>query len=139
MTAKLHIRRLILYTGMIGFSIIFLFYIIGCTWIGYEVKATCRQAQTEYSGDCVEALSSLLLDNNRGFKLRNSAAWALGQLGDIRALPALQQQYTGFIPDREPLNEMISQYELQKAINLVNGGTNISAWLWRDQRLTGLQ
>jgi hypothetical protein len=56
---------------------------------------------------------------------RNSAIWALGQLGDGRALPALERYYMGIIPDREPFDEMISQYELNKALHLAKGGTNI--------------
>jgi hypothetical protein len=73
----------------------------------------------------------LVKDNNQSFRNRNSAIWALGQLGDPQALPILQSLYTGMIPDREPLDAGISQYELKKAINLVNGGTNISAPVWR--------
>jgi hypothetical protein len=72
-----------------------------------------------------------LEDENRSFKARNSAIWALGQFGDSRALPVLEKYYTGNIPDREPLNGTISQYELKKAIKLAKGGTNISAFIWR--------
>jgi hypothetical protein len=57
----------------------------------------------------------------------------LGEFGGSRALPVLQKYYTGNIPDREPLDEMISQYELKKAIELASGGPNITAWLWREE------
>jgi hypothetical protein len=119
------------YLGAIGVSIMIFFFIIGCTWIGYEVKSNCRDAKSQYEGDCVEALTALVQDENRGYSERNSAIWALGQLGDSRALPVLEGYYTGDIPEREPLDGTISQYELKKAIHLARGGTNIGAPFWR--------
>ena len=125
------IKKPVLFLFTIGVSIFLLFFVICCTWIGYDVKSKCQDAKAEYGGDCTEALISLLNDDHRGFKARNSAIWALGQLGDSRALPVLQSYYTGNIPDREPLAKVISQYELKKAINLAGGGTNITAIFWR--------
>lgn len=127
-----NIKQKVFYAGAIGISIFFLFFVIACLWIGYEVKNQCQSAKREYGGDCVEALIKLLNDENKGFRARNDAIWALGQLGDSRALPVLQGYYTGKIPDREPLDKMISQYELKKAVNLTSGGFNISAFIWRN-------
>ncbi|QQS39113.1 HEAT repeat domain-containing protein [Candidatus Woesebacteria bacterium] len=115
----------------IGVSVLVLFFVITCTWIGFDVKTTCQSAKEEYGGDCTEALSSLLDDENRGFKARNSAIWALGQLGDKKALPVLESYYTGVIPEREPLSDSISQYELKKAIKLASGGINITSLFWK--------
>lgn len=115
----------------IGASIFILFFIVCCTWIGFDVKTQCQDAKREYGGDCTEALISLLKDDDKGFGARNSAVWALGQLGDRRALPVLQSFYTGNIPAREPLDKSISQYELKKAVNLTSGGLNITAFFWR--------
>lgn len=112
-----------------------LLVIISFVWIGYEVKSQCQQAKMAYPGDCVESLTQLLTDDQRSFRERNDAIWALGQLGDSRALPELERLYTGQIPEREPLNETISQYELSKAINLASGGLNITAPFWRTGRL----
>lgn len=131
MKFKLPLKRTFFFTAAIGTSIFLLFFVIASIWIGYDVKAQCELAQAEYRGDCVEALTSLLKDENRGFRPRNHAIWALGQLGDRRALPILQQYYTGIIPDREPLDQTISQYELKKAVNLAAGGPNIPAIFWR--------
>jgi len=119
------------YIAAVGISVFFLFFFIGSTWIGYEAKNTCQSARREYGGDCVEALILLLEDENKGFRARNDAVWALGQFGDTRALPVLKSYYTGEIPDREPLDEKISQYELKKAVNLTSGGVNITAFIWR--------
>jgi hypothetical protein len=97
-------------------------------YIRNEVEQECRVARARYGGDCVDAMSKLLQDENRSFRDRNDAIWVLGQLGDERALPALNRYYTGVIPEREPINGMISQYELKKAIKLAEGGFNITHW-----------
>ncbi len=125
------IKKIFLYGLTIGFSLFALFFVITCTWIGYDVKDKCRQAKLDYGGTCNQALAKLLQDETRSFSSRNSAIWALGQLGNPDSLSVLKSFYTGNIPDREPLNETISQYELKKAINLVSGGTNLTAIFWR--------
>lgn len=125
------IKQPIIFFGAIGVSIFLLFFVITCTWIGFDVKTKCFDAKKEYGGSCTESLISLLENENRGFRARNSAIWALGQLGDSDALPVLQKFYTGNIPNREPLDKTISQYELKKAINLTSGGKNITAIFWR--------
>ena len=122
----------LLYLAAIGASIFLLFFVIACTWIGYEVKNQCQMAQYKYKGDCVEVLIAVLKDEKNTYHQRNDAIWSLGQLGDKRALPVLKSFYTGKIPAREPYNKMISQYELRKAINLAGGGINISAFIWRN-------
>lgn len=126
-----NIKEKLFYLMAIGASIFLLFFVVTCTWIGYEVKSQCQKVEREYSGKCVDALLLLLQDESKGFRSRNDAVWALGQLGDSRALPTLQGYYTGNIPEREPLDKSISQYELKKAINLVRGGLNMSAFIWR--------
>ena len=125
------IKEKLFYLVAIGLSIFLLFFFIGSVWIGHEAKNLCQQAQWQYGGDCVEALIAQLDDEHQGFRNRNHAIWALGQMGDDRALPVLEKYYTGDIPDREPLDETISQYELKKAINLASGGTNITVSIWR--------
>ncbi len=125
------LKQQIFFIGAIGASIFLLFFVIFCTWIGFDVKSQCQEAKSEYDGDCTEALINLLNDESRSYRSRNSAIWALGQLGDSRALPVLQSFYTGNIPPKEPLDKGISQYELKKAINLTNGGFNATAIFWR--------
>lgn len=124
-------KQVILYFTAIGVSIFLLFFVITCVWIGHDVKSQCREAKREYKGDCVEALIAVLNDEEKPLRQRNSAIWALGQLGDSRALPVLESYYTGDIPPREPLDGVISQYELKKAVNLASGGFNLGAIIWR--------
>ncbi len=127
-----NLKTKFLYLLAIGTSIFLLFLMITGVWIGHEAKKLCQEAKWEYKQeDCVEALIMTLNDEKQGYRTRNHAIWALGQFGDDRALPVLQKYYTDNIPDREPLDEMISQYELKKAINLTSGGLNIIAWMWR--------
>lgn len=127
------IKEIIVYFVSVGLSIVILFFFIGSTWIGFEAKTLCRDARRDYKEQtCVRSLEMQLKDEGRGFRSRNDAVWALGQIGDSEALPTLEEFYTGEIPDREPLDEMISQHELEKAIKLLKGGTNITAFIWRD-------
>jgi hypothetical protein len=101
------------------------------SWIHYEVLHSCEYAKREYSGKCVHALMKMLDDTSQPYALRNSAIWALGQLGESEALPTVQKYYTGNIPPREPIQKTISQYELQKSIRLLSGKPNIFAFFWR--------
>jgi hypothetical protein len=128
---KKAIKEWFFYWILIGIGTFVLFFLISSTWIGFSVREKCLLAQGRYGGDCVEALISHLEDENNPYSERNSATWALGQLGDSRALPVLEKYYTGEIPDREPWNGVISQYELKKAINLVSGGLNVTSFIWR--------
>ena len=120
------IKRKLFFAFLIGVSLSTFMFIITCTLIGLDVNQRCEIAQDKYGGDCVEALISYLKDESNSYKLRNSAIWALGQIGDERALPALNSFYTGTIPKKEPIDKTISQYELKKAINLASGGFNIT-------------
>lgn len=125
------IGQMIGYAAAVGAGVLLLVFVITCSWIGFEVKNVCREAKRQYGGDCVEGLISQLEDERRGYGDRNDAIWALGQLGDKRALLILNKYYTGEIPEREPYDGGISQYELKKAVNLAGGGTNVSATFWR--------
>lgn len=127
-----NIRNKFRYILAVGAGVLGLLFLISNMWIGFSAKNICQEAKWEYQkSDCTEALSLQLDDENQGFRSRNHAIWALGQFGDSRALPILEKFYTGDIPEREPLDQVISQYELEKAIKLARGGTNISAWIWR--------
>lgn len=121
----------VLFGLAVTLSIGVLYFVIGMAWISYEINSQCERAKYAYSGDCVTASISLLQDENRSFRERNSAIWVIGQLGDDRALPVLETYYTGIIPDREPLNEMISQYELRKSIKWLREGHNLLTLIWR--------
>lgn len=128
---KSSIYKYLTYLVIFAFSSVILLFSLAIIWIGVEVKSSCNRAQQMYSGNCVEALIPFVEDEDQSFQDRNTAIWSLGQLGDSKALPVLETYYTGNIPEREPLDEMISQYELKKAINLAKGGQNVTALFWR--------
>ncbi|MFC1700684.1 hypothetical protein ACFLZ0_00845 [Patescibacteria group bacterium] len=120
-------KNIFFYISSIGILLFLFIFLVTCSWIGYGVREQCSIAQTKYQGDCVEALmQSFEKEQN------NSVVWALGQLGDNRALPLLQSYYTGEIKKtKEKWDEGLSQYELKKAIKLLDGGFNASAIIWR--------
>lgn len=96
--------------------------------IGVGVKEISAEAIQEFSGDNIEALMAYVDSEKHTLKKRNRAVWALGKIGDVRALPVLEKYYTG-----QPCNHIryLCQYELKKAIKLCKGGINITRWTWR--------
>lgn len=116
---------------MTGFGLGVIVFGVSCVWIGNSVKKECQNARENKGGDCVEALIEVVEDDEMGYRRKNAAIWTLGQLGDSRALPLLKSYYTGNIAKKEPLDEGISQYELEKAIKLASGEVNVAAWVWR--------
>jgi hypothetical protein len=65
---------------------------------------------------------------DKTLKEKNSAVWALGQLGDQRALGLLEELLTGQNCDHE---SRLCQKELGKAVKLCQGEVNIGALVWR--------
>lgn len=126
-----HKIRTILLLIVLSFILLITIFFVTAKQIGTSVNKRCIEAENSYGGTCVEALIQLVDDPNNSFSNRNHAIWALGQLGDSNALPVLKKYYTGVIPKKEPYDSGISQYELKKAINLLEGGYNISAFIWR--------
>jgi hypothetical protein len=128
---KKQIREIIIYVFSVGIVFILFLFLISINIIGYSVKAECRLARDKYPGDCVEALMSYLDDDNNGFRERNSAIWALGQLDDSRSLPVLKKYYTGFSGERCNRGQELSQLELKRAIGYMEGNANITTFFWR--------
>ena len=125
------ILRVLGYLAVLGISLFVMLFVVSSSWIGYNVKNKCTAAISYYGGDCVEALSTQLLDERLDYGTRNSTTWALGEIGDRRALPVLESLFTGDVPARESWDGTLSQYELQKAIKLIKSGFNLTHWAWR--------
>lgn len=125
-------KNLILFLLGLGITLFVFIFLITTNEIGQSVKDKCLVAQEKYSSnDCVDALIQTLENPQEEIGTRNHAIWALGQLGNEKALPFLKSYYTGKIPEREPWEEVLSQYELKKAINLLEKKNNLSAPFWR--------
>ncbi len=109
-------------------GLVFAGFLALCSAIGSAVRNISAEALQERSGDRVLALMTYVGSNKHSLRERNHAVWALGQLGDRRALEVLEKYYTGGPCDHK---HALCQKELQKAIDLCKGGTNISAYFWR--------
>ena len=99
--------------------------------IDTAVKDVCSEVGASDKESCVDELVSFLESGRGSFEQKNRAIWALGQLADPRALPALEALRTG-IPCKTPCrkDDHICQYELDKAIRWCRG----EAWLMRGLR-----
>lgn len=113
---------------MFAFLVIF---IAVSAYIGRQVRDECLDAQAKYGGDCTDALMARVSDPSSQDG-KNGAIWALGQLGDERSLPLLKSLDSGGpVPAEESWETGISRYELRKAIDLIESGDNLSAFIWR--------
>lgn len=111
-------------------SIIFLIVFSGFFSIYYTVGKTCYLAKKKYGGNCQKALVSVLEDENSIPKEKNDAIWAMGQMAEPESLSALEKLYVGKVPEgREPLDKVVSQYELEKAIRWIKNG-NATSWMY---------
>ena len=102
--------------------------------IELTLKRTCEMATRQYPGDKVEALTMSVRTEPYGYNAQrydtnNRLVWALGQLGDQRALPFLRNLLTGQPCDHQT---NLCQGEIAKAIQkLERDGFNLPAFLWR--------
>jgi hypothetical protein len=95
------------------------------------VKDITYQAKSKFGNDNVQALISLANSNEFSFKLRNRAIWALGQIGDKRALPTLNR-LNSKIPQtkqQNPNNELV-RYTIEKSINQINCNLIVTRWMY---------
>lgn len=96
--------------------------------IGSGVHAASEAARAERPGDPVPALIAYVGSPTHTLQARTRAVWALGQLGDARALPVLEKHLTGKPCEHD---RALCQHELRKAIRLCRGSTNMLAFTWR--------
>lgn len=91
------------------------------------------KAQNGYKEDCVGSLIKLVQSENKTFREKNSAIWALGQLADKEALPFLYELEKS-LPEQEKCSydSYLCKYEVQKAIKWCEKG-NITSWMYRDR------
>jgi hypothetical protein len=106
-------------------------YGFGARLIFNGVQLYSSEAKATYGGDAVGALIALVEDENASFENRNSAIWALGQLGSDRALPVLHKLDTH--EKQEPpydSTQYIVQYGVEKAIKQINR-ISLTRWMYR--------
>lgn len=97
-----------------------------------DVSDMCEAATSRYGGDNVEALMALIESENSSTREKNAAIWALGQIGDQRALPLLQRVDTDEI-QAKPYNsdQYIVQYRVEKAIRQIQSRFSLTRWMYR--------
>jgi hypothetical protein len=96
--------------------------------VGSGVRAASDAALQAHQGDRVTALMEFVETRTHSLRERNRAVWALGQLGDSRALPLLEKHFTGGPCDHA---RALCQRELGKALEKCRGATNLTALVWR--------
>ncbi len=87
-------------------------------WIGSDLDEIITEATELYEGDTVEALISYLESDDHSLVEKNNAIWALGKLGDERALPALNKLVVGTECNH---SEYVCQRTLSTSINTIKG------------------
>jgi HEAT repeat protein len=135
-TAKKHRRVRVRFIwacgiGAAGLVILFTGFLSICGAIGSGVRTISAEALREQPGDRVLALLAYVECERHSLRDRNRAVWALGQLGDSRALPLLEKNYTGKPCEH---SRFLCQRELKKAIEHCRGGLNLTAYVWRGSR-----
>ena len=123
-----NVGRALGYGISICFALLLIGYLCICFSIRSSVKDISAQAVQEYPGDRVESLMAYVESENHSLRQRNRAVWALGQIGESRALPVLEKFRTG-----KPCNHgtTLCQRELVRAIEGCKGAFNATAWLPR--------
>ena len=121
-----------------GLLVVLLVCVVGVLVLTFSielsVKGICKTATQAHPGDKVQALTMYVKSDEYGYDTRryranNHAIWALGQLGDRRALPFLRDLVTGQPCDHET---NLCQGEIHKAIEkLESNSFNLPAFLWR--------
>ena len=121
-----------------GIFVVLLVCVVGIIlfslWIELGIKKVCAEATQKYPGDKIEALMKSVETEERGYRANiysanNHVFWALGQLGDKRALPFLKKLTTGRPCDHDT---NLCQGEIQEAIHkLETNGFNLPKFLFR--------
>ena len=124
-------KRWKLLLGMALGGVFLLFFSVSLL-IGTQVRDVVAEARQLNPGEPVPALVKMVESPELSLEQRNSAVWALGQLGDPRALPVLEKLHSGGECHH---SQQLCQHELDKAIASCRGGLNLGAIIWRHGEL----
>lgn len=125
-------KRFIIWVLVAGFVIFLGSAAYTFQLIHKQVSGITTLARSEYPGDALEALCSLVRSEDFGFEDKNSAIWALGQLADPEALPFLEQLNALTAEDAVPFDRSggLSKYEIERAIKWCKNG-NLTSWMYK--------
>jgi hypothetical protein len=122
------VKKILLYGILVSVVFLLTIYGIACWDIRSGVKQICAEAMREYPGDRVGALIAYVKSEHHSLKDWNHAVWALGHIGDERALYTLRMYYTDQSCEH---NKYLCQREIKKAIKLCEGEFSAAAWVCR--------
>lgn len=123
-------KKVIIFLSLL--LIIFLITLSLTFWKIYKgVKTICIKAKEEYHYNCTNSLISLIQSEDKSFKEKNSAIWALGQIADSKTLPFLYRLREE-LPNQDKCNHnnFLCKYEIQKAIKWCEKG-NLTHWMYQ--------
>ncbi|UCG59977.1 MAG: hypothetical protein JSU70_10740 [Phycisphaerales bacterium] len=121
------LKKVITYGLLIGSGLALVAFTLTFWVIFRDVKVISGQATQEFEGNCVEALIAYVESDDHSFKEKHNAMWALGEIGDPRALPTLERLRTGK-PCTKPCrsDQYICQCQLAKSIRFRKGGNVVA-------------
>lgn len=125
-------KRAFLWIGVIGLVIFLGFTFFTFSTIYKQVDMITKKAKTEFAGDSVESLISLINSNSHRYEEKNTANWALGQYADPKALPFLEKHNSQTV-DKSICNRnnSLCKKEIKRAIKWCNKG-NWTSWMYRN-------
>lgn len=123
-------RRIFIATAISLFVFTFL-VIFSFHSIYQNVSDISIEAKNEFGLDTVESLMAVIKSKRSSFKEKNNAIFALGQIGDKRALPILIQLDTDEIQEKPwDSSKYIVQYKVEKATEQVNSSFSLTRWMY---------
>jgi uncharacterized protein (UPF0333 family) len=87
-------KKIKLITGL-SFAILIILILIITYVVENQVQETCRMAVSIYPGDKIQALINVSKNESTCTNDKSRALWALGQLGDKKALSYLIKTFDG--------------------------------------------
>jgi HEAT repeat protein len=127
-TGRVGLKEALAYGVLVCLTFVFVAFVCVRVSIRSSVEETARLAVDHYPGDRIEALMEYADSSDHSLTQRNRAVWALGQIGDKRALPLLEKYWTGKPCEHDTT---LCQREVAKAMKACKGTVNAPAWLFR--------
>jgi hypothetical protein len=135
-------KKKIIIVFVIILAIFMFMFMSSCLYIELRIKEICENALQKFpeSKDKIDALILVIQKEENCTQEKINTLWALGQLGDEKALPFLYEnqgeiiEIKGWLDIRDKIPpEKRCDFETQFAIQKIeNEDFNIPAFLWRE-------
>lgn len=121
------VKRALCYGVLICSALLLVGFVCLCLSLRSGIKQISNLASQEHPSDRIEALMAYVESENHSLRERNRAVWALGMIGDRRALPLMEKCWTGKPCDHDTT---LCQGEVGKAIKKCKSNSKFTAWLF---------